>query len=137
MATILDISQYTLIYRVSYLFLFTSMYGIHRNQGIESAIPFSVFLTSTLYWNNPDYSWRLYLDVCVVRCMILCQVILAYNRQNSMPFYLIFGTGLASYPIGRYYFAKEEYWMYVYFHICTHILTNIGTIVLYSGPPRS
>jgi hypothetical protein len=133
MTTILDISQYTLIYRVSYLFLFTTLYGIYTGQGAQAMTPFNVFLTSTLYWNNPDYSWRLYLDLFVVRCMVVCQIALAYTRQNSLPFYIIFGTGLAAYPVGIYYFAKGEYWMYVYFHLCTHILTNVGTLVLYSG----
>jgi hypothetical protein len=132
METILERQQYIHIYRTSHLFLISSLYAVYRGYYTIAIAPCAVFLTSINYWRRPDYSWRLYLDLTVVRSAILYQTILAYNAEYAVIYYSLFTTAIL-YPLGVYYYSKKDYWKYTYIHMTCHILANIGNCILYSG----
>ena len=133
MDTILDKEQYIYIYNTSYLSLLSFIYAIYRNHYNLAAVPGSVFLTSIHYWKKPDYSYRRYLDMAVVKTALVYQHYIAYNAEYSKIYYTIFLLAMASYPIGIYYYNKKDYWKSTYAHILLHLLANIGNIILYSG----
>ena len=133
METILEEQQYSLIYRTSYLSLLSSLYAIYRCHYAVSLLPASIFLTSIHYWKKPDYSYRRYLDMAVVKSAIVCQHYVAYNAQYANIYYGIFAVGLFAYPIGIYYYQKKDYWKSTYAHMALHLMANIGSMILYSG----
>jgi len=69
----------------------------------------------------------------VVKTCIGSQLLISYNAQYAVPYYIITLSGMACYPIGIYYYSKNKHWESVYSHLGVHILINIGAIILYSG----
>lgn len=121
------------LYRTSHLFLAASIYAIYRGYYTISIGPGSIFLTSILYWIEPDYSWRRYLDMAVSKTGFTYQLLLAYNAENGKAYYATVLTAALFYPLGMYFSAKENYWASTYSHMGLHILRNIANIILYSG----
>ena len=133
METILEKEQYTVLYRVSYLSLFSAVYAFYREHYHLAIVPGSVFLSSIHYWKKPDYSYRRYLDMTVVKSAVIYQHYMAYNAEYANMYYTILYIAMLSYPIGLYYYNKKDYWKSTYAHMMLHIVANIGNIVLYSG----
>ena len=133
MNTILDREQYICIYKISYLSLFSCIYAIYRQHYNLAIVPGSIFLTSINYWRKPTYSYRRYLDMTVVKIMLLYQHYMAYNAEYANIYYIITLIAILSYPLGIYYYRLKYYWKSTYAHILLHILGNLGNIVLYSG----
>ena len=131
--TILEKDQYSILYRVSYLALFASLYGCYRQHYELAIVPGSIFLTSINYWRRPDYSWRLYLDLGVVRGMVMYQHIMAFSHENAVPYYAMATSMIVFYLIAQHYYNKKDYWKFVYAHTMVHVCGNIGNVVLYSG----
>ena len=52
-----------IVYYYSFLFFPNSLYGIYRGHFLPSLVPLSVGITSLLYWKNPKYNWKRYLDM--------------------------------------------------------------------------
>jgi len=130
--TILDREQYILIYRVSYLSLVSCMYALYRKHHL-AVVPGSVFLSSVFYWQEPDYSYRRYLDIAVVHSALIYQQSVAWKYQYATLYYLVMAAAMASYPVGVYYYTQKNYWTSTYFHILLHILGNCANIILYSS----
>jgi hypothetical protein len=109
------------------------MYAVYRNHYHLAIVPGSVFLTSTHYWKKPDYSYRRYLDMVVVKTAAVYQYYMVYNAEHANLYYTILFFGILSYPVGIYYYHKKDYWKSTYAHMLLHILANIGNFVVYSG----
>ena len=133
--TILDTSQYILIYRVAWLSLLSAIYSFYMKQYNLAIVPSSVFIASRLYWYKPDYSWRRYFDMTVIKACVVYQLSLAYKSEYAAVYYPIALTGLVFYPIGIYFYSKHETWASTYSHLAMHVILNIGNIVLYSSKP--
>jgi len=133
MSTIIPIEHSILIYRASYFSLVSSLYALYKRQYIISTVPGSVFITSILYWSNPDYSWRRYLDMMVAKTGFIYQLYIAYNAEYSVYYYSLTTLAALCYPIGIYYYNKKDLLTSTYFHIMIHIFGNIANIVMYSG----
>lgn len=126
---------YILIYKVSHLSLLSFFYALYRSQYTLAIVPVSVFLTSTLYWYKPDYSWRRYLDMVVVKSCFVYQGIMAYNADFGPEYYVIILVAISFYPIGILYDKKGDTLSSTYAHVMLHILANLANIVLYSSSP--
>jgi len=133
METILKKEQYTLIYKFSYLSLISSIYATYNNHYHLAICPGSIFITSIYYWKNPDYSYRRYLDMVVVKTSIIYQYYMSYNAQYMIIYNIILTLGILGYIIGIYYYHKKDYWKSTYADISLHILENIANIILYYG----
>jgi len=128
--------HYNLIWRVSWISLFTSSYAAYNNYYDLALVPGSIFLTSINYWRKPDYSWRRYLDIIVVQIALMYQLIRAYNSEYSTTYYSFTFSGITMFFVGVYYHKKNEekyVWRSTMCHISLHILANIGNVILYSG----
>ena len=126
-----------LIYKVSHLSLFSFFYAVYMQHHALAIVPASVFLTSTLYWYKPDYSWRRYLDMAVVKSCFVYQGIMAYTADFGPEYYVIILVAVSFYPIGILYHKKGDTWSSTYAHVMLHILANLANIVLYSSKPLS
>jgi hypothetical protein len=125
--------QYFLIWRVSFLSLFSSIYAIYNNHYDLAIVPGGVFCTSIMYWYKPDYSWRRTIDMNYVKMALCYQIIRAYNSTYSRYYYYSLIISILFYPIGIYFYKKKLFWNSTYAHCLLHIFANIGNFILYSG----
>jgi len=125
--------QYWLIWKLSFLSLFSAIYAAHNKHYDLIYVPGGVFLTSTLYWYKPDYSWRRYLDMGFVKLAVSYNMYRAYRSQYTIQYYTLVFIAICFYPLGIYYYKKNDYWSSTYAHCMLHIFGNIANVVLYSG----
>ena len=126
-------SQCNYLWRLSWLTLGSSIYSGYRGYYDLSLSSGVVFLTSINYWRNPDYSYRRYLDIVCVHSALALHLYRAYYASNYLPYYMINGLAMVSYPIAIYYYKKKHYWKSVISHGFVHIFANIANYFLYSG----
>ena len=131
--TILPKEQYSILYKASYMALAASLYGVYRQHYHVAIVPASIFLTSINYWRHPDYSWRLQLDLAVVRTMVAYQHLMAWRMEQAIPYYVCAALMIVFYMFGHHNFNKKNYWAFTYFHFMVHLSGNIGNVVLYSS----
>lgn len=140
MDTILDKEKSRYIYNTSYLLLISTFYAIYRNHYIIATSPGIVFLTSIHYWKHPDYSYRRYLDMVLVKLSLAYHCYVSYTAEYGTRYYIIISIAITFYQIGNYYHSKKDYWKSTYCHMLLHILANVANIALYSGyltPPST
>jgi hypothetical protein len=125
---------YMLIYKVSHLSLLSFFYALYMQQNALAIVPGSVFISSTLYWYKPDYSWRRYLDMAVVKSCFVYQGIIAYTADFAAEYYAAL-VAISFYPIGILYHKKGDTQSSIYAHVMLHIFANLANIVLYSSSP--
>ena len=128
--------HYNLIWRVSWICFFNSLYAAYNKYYDLSLALGSIFLTSINYWRKPDYSWRRYLDIIVVQLGFMYQLTKAYNSEYSLIYYSFTFSGITMFFVGVYYYNKNEekyLWRSTMCHISLHVLANIGNVILYSG----
>jgi hypothetical protein len=133
MDCILTEEQYSNIYNVSFLSLGSSIYALHNRHFALALCPGSVFLTSINYWRKPDYSWRRYLDMCVVKCALSYQLYAAYGSSHMLQYYALTGAAVGFYGLGIYYYKKNLHWHSTYSHCLLHVVANIANVILYYG----
>jgi hypothetical protein len=129
---ILHHTQYSFLWRLSWLLLSSGMFAIYRGYYDLAATPLGILITSLNYWRKPDYSWRRYLDIGYVHIGLIYQSIRAYNSEYCIPYYTILSVGIICYPISVYYHKKNS-WKSTILHGMLHICGNISNFVLYSG----
>jgi hypothetical protein len=139
MEPIYDVEQYKWLYLTSHLTLLSSGYAFYVGYPIISFLQFLIFTTSINYWRLPDYSWRRYLDMAVVKSFVLYHnIYLGWDSENAVLFWWIFAFGSLTYPIGFYVHSKGYRWLSMYLHAFMHILACIDSIYLYTGAiPRA
>ena len=125
--------QYNYLWKTSWCTLLTSIYAFYRGHYSFSVWTGSVFITSINYWRKPDYSWRRYADMALVKLCLAYNVYYAYNKENRMPYYIIIGTSACFYPLGIYFHKQGKYWHSTYAHSMIHIGANIANFVLCSS----
>jgi hypothetical protein len=129
----LNPQQYYFIWKVSWLSLFSCIYGLYNEHYNIAFAPGCVFLTSINYWRKPEYSWRRYLDINFVIFAFIYTNIRAINAEYYFEYYLLSSVGVCFYPIAIYNNHKERYWLSVYSHCMIHVFGNLANIFLYSG----
>jgi hypothetical protein len=133
MEPIVNKEQSVLIWRTSFLSLASCLYATYRGHYSLALVPGSVFLSSINYWHAPDYSWRRYVDMAVVKGAVTYQHYYAYSAEHAVPYYTLLTAAMLFYPVGIYYYRQGDHWTSTYAHILLHVIANAGNIYLYSG----
>ena len=133
---ILEPKQYNVLYRSSWIALFTSLFGLYRQLYVDACIPFAVFLTSINYWRHPDYSWRRYLDMATVKCSLFYQGYYSYRCKYRKYYYFYTVLAILCYKISIYYHHKDN-WKSTYFHSLVHVFANASIVALFAGMENS
>lgn len=133
MPTIIPKEHYEYLWRISWLSLFSTIYGIYRAHYNVSIITGSIWISSINYWYYPDYSWRRYFDMAVAYTGFTAQVIFARNSEYAIVYYPLICTAMMFYPVGVCFYKHEHIWTSVICHSMVHIFGNIVSIVLISG----
>lgn len=137
MDCILPEAQCAIIYKTSFLSFGSSLYAVYNGCYQLSVCPLGVFLTSINYWRKPDYSWRRYLDIGVVKCALLTQMYKAYGTRYMYHYYGLTAVAIGFYQLGVHYYKQQKYWESTYAHCALHIFANIANLFLYSGLHQS
>ena len=130
---ILPLPYYACIYTFSYLSLVSFAYAVYRNYIFLCIVPGSVFLSSILYWQRPDYSWRRYVDMIVVQLGLWYQCYIAWYSEMGILYYITVVLCCISFLLGVHYYQKRNLLMSTIFHLLVHSIGNIGNVILYSG----
>jgi hypothetical protein len=127
--------HYNYLWRLSWLHLPSAIYAINRGYYSCGILSGTVFLTSLNYWRNPEEGWRRRLDILCVRAALGYHLISGYNSNNkySTQYYTITIAAVSCYPIGIYFYNKNQLWASTISHGFVHILSFIGNNLLYSG----
>jgi len=130
---ILPREYYIILYFTSYLSLISVVYATYRGYYVLSCIPGLVFVSSILYWQRPDYSWRRRLNMAVINTALLMNCYVAWWAQQGWLYY-----GITSFAVCLYILAKVSYRRgyllhATLYHIGLYLFGNIANIVMYSG----
>ena len=74
----LSAEQYSLLYKTSFISLFSALYALYKSHYSVAFVPGCIFLTSINYWKNPTLRKK-YIDITCVKIMITYQIIRAYK----------------------------------------------------------
>ena len=111
-------SQYNIIWNLAWLSLSSSVYATYKGHYNLAFIPGGVFLTSINYWRKPEIrSWRRNIDLGYVNTALLYQLYKVYinNAQYAKEYYFFTGIATICYPIGLYYYKKNNIGSILYF----------------------
>jgi hypothetical protein len=124
-------AQSALIWRLSWLSLFSGLYALSRGHVDVSFVPLGVWVTSLLFWSKPDLSWRRTLDIVYVQLSLWYQIWRARGSQYAIEFYFFTSIGMLCFLFSLT--QKKSAWTSALLHGLVHILGNIGNVILYSG----
>jgi len=125
--------QYQFICKTSFLCIISGIYALHRGYYGMALGPTVVFLTSINYWRKPDFSWRRYVDMAVVKISLLCHFITSIRSNRFWSYNLTIVTSVLFYLLGIEYYKRKMYWHSTYSHSMLHLIANVANIILYSG----
>lgn len=130
----LTFDQYKYILYISFISLFSCIYGLYNNK-IDYAliVPGGVFITSIINWCNPMYDWRRYLDIIYVVFAYIYATLRVVGTEYEFYFHIFMTTAIMFFFIGYYSSNKNYLWYSVIFHMCVHIFANIANIIVLSG----
>ncbi len=124
-------AQSKLIWRLSWLSLFSGLYAFSRGHVDVSFVPLGVWVTSLLFWSKPDLSWRRTLDIVYVQLSLWYQIWRARDSQYAFEFYTFTSIGMLCFLFSLT--QKKSAWTSALLHGLVHVLGNIGNVILYSG----
>ena len=128
------IKKTDLVFKLSFLLLFTSIYALYKKQYLAGLITFSIFLTSLNYWRNPvDGSWQFYLDISVVQMGLIVGLWKAYGSRYMVYIYSIFVIGELFYLCGIYFKYMNNHIYSTYYHCIVHLCGNCAVWLFVSG----
>jgi len=125
--------QYNFLWKTSFCSLASSLCAIYNGYYDLGVVNGCVFLSSIYYWRKPDYSWRRYLDMGLVKTALTYSVIRAYNAEYAKTYYTMLFMGVGFYPISIMYYRNKMYWKSTYAHSMLHVVANSAKIILYTG----
>jgi hypothetical protein len=125
--------HYWFLWKVSWFSLLAALFAMFLGHYEFAIVPGSVFLTSILYWCEPDYSWRRYLDMGVVVVMFVYQAILAWGTANAGVYYTLALIGALCFPLAVALHQQNMAWPSTVAHAGIHVLGNMANIILYCG----
>ena len=75
------------------------------------------------------------MDIGVVNVLLPLHhaIVIVYNYEHLVPYYLLSAGGLLSFLYGQILFNAGYLWPSTIAHAGLHILTNLGIMVAYSG----
>lgn len=121
------------IKRISSLSLLSGAFGLYRGYTDLGTAVSGVWLTSILFWSNPQYGWRRNLDMTYVLITLLYQCWKATQSEYGSLYYILTASAITCFPIGHYYHRQNRTWVGCYWHSGIHIIANIANVILYYG----
>ncbi len=118
----------------SSLCVLSGLYAIYSGNSELAKVPFSVFVTSILYWSNPIYGWRRNLDIITTQICLWWQIYKAAYAEYGMYYYSTTSIAIMMFGLGWIAHIQNPYsWTGTYCQIGVHVFANIANIILYSG----
>ena len=128
---IYPLSHCKIILNASLLSFFTGMFALYQQKYSLALVPFSVGLTSQLYWRNPIHnSYMRYIDIGTVAIGLTYQLYYSYYNDKLTPYLITILLAISFYPLSNY-FIRRHSWVSVFLYSLLHIVANIGNIILY------
>ena len=130
---ILPVEYSTILYPTSFIPLISSVYAITNGMWVYSLIPTCVSGSSILYWYNPDYSWRRYLDMAVVQVGFICITWLSFYSATQAYFIITEIIAICMFYLGVYFYKHKHHYYSALAHSGLHILATLANIIVFMG----
>jgi hypothetical protein len=126
-------SHFKILVVTSKLSFFSATYGLYKNVPHLAIVPYSVGITSHLYWKKPIYNCYIrYIDICTVVCGYSYHIYYSFYSDATLLYLFTFIIAASFYPISNMYIRKNS-WISVYLYSFLHIFGNISNVILYSS----
>ena len=125
--------QCSVLLKTSTILIFTVGYSYYREYYDFTFSTTAVFVTSIMYWSNPEYNWKRNLDMFISHFSVLHHCVRAYTAERYVPFYFFTMLGVLCYWSSWKLYNQNKIWTSVYLHSGLHIMFNLAVLSLYSG----
>ena len=126
-------SHCKIILRVSWLSAISGTYALYCQHYDMALVPYSVFISSNLYWSRPVFNCNMrYIDIIVVISGMSYQIVKSFNSDQMSAYLLTIILAMTFYPISNYYYYQNS-WISVILYSFLHILANVSNIILYQS----
>ncbi len=130
---ILEKDDSKIIYTISWLFLFTSLYGFY--EGKHNTLSFlhgCIFINSINYWRNPIRGFRRNIDIFTNIITLLYGSYHVYGLHNSHLYYYCILSIKINFTLSWFIYNINRVKLSVLLHCLVHLSGNIGNILLFS-----
>lgn len=131
-----NISEYVLskeqsqfIYKISYLFIFTTVYQLLRKQYLLALQIFILHLTSIMYWRKPKWkSFTRKIDMGYISVMLIFSISYCIYNKCCYTYITLSIIACIFWLISNYFYNKHYYWRSTYCHSLVHIISNFSLL---------
>ena len=122
-----------IIYKMSWLFLFTSLYGFYEgNHNIISFLHGCIFINSINYWRNPIRGFRRNIDIFSNIMTLLYGSYYVYGLHNSHLYYYCILSVNINFVLSWLVYSLNRFRLSVLLHCFVHLGGNIGNLLLFT-----
>jgi hypothetical protein len=121
------------LWNLAWLSFISGVYAIIKGHYSLAPVPFGVWLTSLLYWRNPEpQSLLRYTDIMYVFTALSYQMWRSIGAQYANMYWIVMAITVSFYPAGVFINSTSS-WLGTFCQGVVHIGGNIGNMILYSG----
>jgi len=121
------------LFWISFLIFFTTIYAFSKQKYDISVICFLIFLTSINHWRDPRFGFRRNIDMVAVGLGFLYILVRAILLNiHSILFWVFYLVVVILYPLGWYVQGLGYIWESTYIHGLLHLCGN-SAVVLFCG----
>jgi hypothetical protein len=126
-----------IIYKMSWLFLFTSLYGFYESDHyMLSFLHGCIFLNSINYWRKPIRGFRRNFDILTNIITLLYGSYYVYGLHNNHLYYYCVLSIKINFALSWFVYSINRYKLSVFLHCLVHLSGNIGNLLLFSDIVR-
>lgn len=114
----------------SSLFLVTSALAARLGLYVSSALVFTLFVTSFLYWWRPAPGLRRNVDIAAAAACYTYQLALSFKSSTQVSYIAMNALGVLSYVTSNSMVDTDTA---SWFHVGLHVMGNMSNVVLYIG----
>ena len=121
--------QHNILWGTSWIAMYPMVMSIQNRKFDNAFFMGSVLLTSLNYWRKPHPGIRRTLDVILVKAGVMYFSYTSLKKSNYR-FFIFCIPAVTSYYVGQYFYKRQKYWTYTYFHLGVHLLGNLANFQL-------
>ena len=123
-----------ILYGMSWVFLFTSLYGFYDgNHMMLSFLHGCIFVNSINYWRNPVRGLRRNVDIITNIMIILYGSYYVYGLHNSYLYYYCILSIHLNFCLSWFVYILNRHRLSVLLHCMVHLSANIGNLLLFTN----
>ena len=130
---VLPDSHSKFLWKISWISLFSGIYGITQGHYSLAPVPIGVWFNSLNYWRSPQpTSMRRWFDIAWAISGLTYQLHCAIGSQYMYEYWILMTITASFYPLGHI-LNNTSSWLGTFSQSMIHVGGNIANVILYSG----